>query len=175
MKIYGPYTRKDGRKHVILRKDGKLQTISYPRFLLEEKLGRKLLPEETVDHIDEDLSNDDLSNLQVLSRAENARKSLLVNSKGLRKMIEFSRSEKGRKSSRLRMLGARNYNSKFSTETVQVLRRWYSIGYLSELEIGEIFNMTRRSVRKLMSGQTYPSLSETGEQEGPSFYSEEIL
>ena len=148
MKIYGPYTRKDGRKHIVLRKDGKLQTISYPRFLLEEKLGRKLLPEETVDHIDEDISNDDPSNLQILSRAENSRKSLVVNSKGLRKMIEFSRSEKGRESSRIRMLGSRNYNSKFSAETVQVLRLWYSIGHLSELEISEVFNITRRSVRK---------------------------
>lgn len=78
MKTYGPYIRKDGRKHiVIIYDDGRRQTKSYPRFLLEQKIGRELLPEETVDHIDEDFTNDDLDNLQILSLAENARKAML--------------------------------------------------------------------------------------------------
>ncbi len=78
MKIYGPYTRKDGRKQVvILREDGTKTTKSYPRILMEKYLGRELLPEETVDHIDGDFTNDNLSNLQILSLADNARKAVV--------------------------------------------------------------------------------------------------
>lgn len=77
MKIYGPYTRKDGRKHIVIVSNGKKQTKSYPRYLLEQRLGRELLDTETVDHIDGDFTNDALSNLQILSRADNARKSVV--------------------------------------------------------------------------------------------------
>jgi len=76
-KVYGPYTRKDGRKHVI-HYDGKTRkTQSYPRFLMERHLGRPLLPEEHVDHINGDYTDDRLENLQLLSQAENNRKSSL--------------------------------------------------------------------------------------------------
>jgi endogenous inhibitor of DNA gyrase (YacG/DUF329 family) len=77
VKIFGPYTRKqDGRKHVVIQHaDGHLQTKSYPKFLLEQKLDRELIGDETTDHIDEDFTNDDLGNLQPLNRVENAAKS----------------------------------------------------------------------------------------------------
>lgn len=74
MKVYGPYTRKDGRQIVLLYKEGKRKTVSYPKYLLEQSLGRSLLPFETCDHIDGDYTNNCLNNLQVLSRADNARK-----------------------------------------------------------------------------------------------------
>lgn len=78
IKTYGPYIRKDGRKHVIhYYSDGKKVTQSYPRYLMEQHLGRKLLDEETVDHDDEDFTNDDLSNLKLLSREANALKSIV--------------------------------------------------------------------------------------------------
>lgn len=83
--VLGPYLRKDGRKHIVLNntalKTGnknKIKTISYPKALMEIQLGRKLLKDETVDHIDENKSNDDLNNLQILSRADNARKAVLT-------------------------------------------------------------------------------------------------
>ena len=75
MRIYGPYTRKDGRKHIcIVHSNGRKQTKSYPRYVLERHLGRELLPEETVDHIDDDFTNDSVGNLQILTREDNARK-----------------------------------------------------------------------------------------------------
>lgn len=40
---------------------------------MELKLNRRLLPEETVDHIDGDYTNDESTNLQVLTRSEHAR------------------------------------------------------------------------------------------------------
>ena len=80
VKVYGPYTRKDGRQHVVLYKDGVRKTVSYPKYLLEQKLGRSLLPNETCDHIDNDYTNNCLDNLQVLTRADNARKGMELRS-----------------------------------------------------------------------------------------------
>ncbi len=72
MKVYGPYLRKDGRKHVIIvDASGKKTTKSYPRLLMEQHLGRELLPEETVDHINNDFTDDRIENLQILSLREN--------------------------------------------------------------------------------------------------------
>ena len=74
VKIYGPYLRKDGRKHVILYENGNRTTVSYPKYVMENHLGRKLKKWETVDHINGDYRDDSIENLQVLSLADNARK-----------------------------------------------------------------------------------------------------
>lgn len=75
MKIYGPYLRKDKRLVIVINHGDRMQTLSYPKYLMEQHLGRKLLPHETVDHIDNNPLNNDLSNLQILSRADNVKKS----------------------------------------------------------------------------------------------------
>lgn len=77
MKLYGPYQRKDGRLQLVIYNEGKTTTVSYPKYLMEQHLGRKLNDDETVDHIDNDPLNNNLSNLQVLSRRDNALKSTI--------------------------------------------------------------------------------------------------
>lgn len=78
MKVYGPYKHtKNGRNYVIIHKDGIKKSTQYARFLIEQKLGRSLTSEETVDHIDNDFTNDDISNLQVLSLIDNIKKSIV--------------------------------------------------------------------------------------------------
>ena len=77
-KVYGPYYRKDGRQHVILAevglgRKGKRITVSYPKFLVEEHIGRKLEPDETVDHIDGNFSNNSLDNLRIVPRKDHCR------------------------------------------------------------------------------------------------------
>lgn len=73
--LYGPYTRPDGRKHVI-HYDGKTRrTQSYPRYLMEQHLGRKLEPWEEVDHINDDCTDDRIENYQILTKPENIEKS----------------------------------------------------------------------------------------------------
>jgi len=75
-KVHGPYLRKDGRKHVIIcYYDGTKRTVSYPKYLMELKLGRRLDKDlETVDHIDGDLTNNDINNLEILTRRKHAKK-----------------------------------------------------------------------------------------------------
>ena len=73
--VYGPYTRKsDGRKHVIVVDDnGSRRTVSWPKHLMEEHLGRILDPDEsTIDHWDTDINNNDLENLRIVPRSQHS-------------------------------------------------------------------------------------------------------
>lgn len=75
MKVYGPYSRKDGRQVVILKtpKKNNHRTVSYPKYLAEMSLGRYLDDDETIDHIDGDFTNNELGNLRVVKRSEHCR------------------------------------------------------------------------------------------------------
>lgn len=74
MKIHGPYKQKNGRQFVIvIEDDGQRRTVSYPKWLLELQLGRKLDPNlETVDHIDSNFDNNSLDNLRLMPRDEHS-------------------------------------------------------------------------------------------------------
>ena len=81
-KVYGPYVRafKRGsqpRRQVVIKyDDGRTTSKAYARWLVEQTEGRVLDPAtEHVDHRDDDALNDDLANLQVLTPADNNRKS----------------------------------------------------------------------------------------------------
>lgn len=69
-KFYGPYSNsKDGRlRCIIVHPNKKKQTLSYPKYLMEVHLDRYLKENETIDHIDGNFLNNDLSNLQVIDR-----------------------------------------------------------------------------------------------------------
>lgn len=71
MKVYGPYRRKDGRSHVVIRDSGKTTSKSYPKYLMEQQLGRELMADEHVDHINDDFTDDRIENLQILTPKEN--------------------------------------------------------------------------------------------------------
>ena len=75
MKIYGPYFRKDEKRwYIAIAANGVTRTKLYSRFKMEQKLGRELGSDETVDHIDGDKTNDNIENLQILGRVEHAKK-----------------------------------------------------------------------------------------------------
>ena len=73
-KVYGPYTKDNGRKVVVVQyNDGTRETISYPKFIMEEYLQQKLDPNEhTIDHLDYDIENNDINNLRILPRHEHS-------------------------------------------------------------------------------------------------------
>lgn len=69
-------TNPEGRKTVILYNTQiDRSSTQYARYLLSVSLKRYLTEDETVDHIDNNKSNDDPSNLQILTRTENIKKS----------------------------------------------------------------------------------------------------
>lgn len=69
-KIYGPYRRKqDGRKHVvIIYPDGRKSSVSYPKFIAENRMGKYLKENETVDHLDTNIDNNGPENLVIKDR-----------------------------------------------------------------------------------------------------------
>jgi hypothetical protein len=73
-KVFGPYKRQDGRQIVIVKDDdGTSRTVSYPKWLLELQLGRRLDPNtETVDHWDSNFDNNNLDNLRIVPRQEHS-------------------------------------------------------------------------------------------------------
>lgn len=71
MQVKNVYTNKDGRQRAYcIDENGKAKIVSYPRILMEEKLGRPLEPYEDVHHIDNDKTNNSLDNLSVIVHGE---------------------------------------------------------------------------------------------------------
>jgi len=68
-KVYGPYIRlEDDRSHVVIVfPDKTRRTVSYPKYLMEIKLGQYLERNEEVHHKDEDVTNEDPDNLVVIN------------------------------------------------------------------------------------------------------------
>lgn len=74
--VYGPYSNGKPDRLIMVFWDSETNTHgsqSYPRFLMEQKLGRELRDDEEVHHKDEDRTNNSLDNLTVLSTAEHNR------------------------------------------------------------------------------------------------------
>lgn len=74
-KVFGPYSKGAGTKRkivIVVYKDGRRRTVSYPKWIMEQHLGRELGIDETVDHWDTDIDNNDLSNLSVINRSEHS-------------------------------------------------------------------------------------------------------
>ena len=69
-------TNSERRRTVILyNSDSHRSSVSYARYLVSVDKGRYLTEFEQVDHIDNDKTNDVLTNLQILSPIENIQKS----------------------------------------------------------------------------------------------------
>jgi len=81
-KGYIVFHKKEKRNMLcIIFPDKSRTTTSYARYLMSVKLGRKLDINEQVDHIDEDKTNDDINNLQILSNYDNVQKHLDIKNK----------------------------------------------------------------------------------------------
>ena len=66
------YTCKDGRQRVYIKDTKKV--ISYPKYLMEQKLGRPLEPNEQVHHIDENPLNNTMNNLELTTNTKHMHK-----------------------------------------------------------------------------------------------------
>ena len=65
------YECKDGRVRIYIK--DKKKVISYPKYLMEQKIGRELEPDEEVHHKDENPLNNDISNLELRHHGEHQR------------------------------------------------------------------------------------------------------
>ena len=74
-KVLGPYKRKtDNRWFVVLKdKNGAKTTKTYANYLYELKLGRKLIGDESIHHIDGDQDNNNIENLELVLRSEHTK------------------------------------------------------------------------------------------------------
>ena len=150
MKISKPYLRPDGRKHVIITNDdGSKTTRSYPRYLLEEKLGRALLPEETVDHIDGDHTNDSLDNLRVLTRAENASWAWKT---GNCKPVPMKEENKLMHKERIK--GTKNPLAKFTLEQIQNIRNKVKYRGLTN-DLCVEYGVSKKTIYNILKGNSY--------------------
>lgn len=60
------------------RETGARSTILFSKFLMSVSLGRRLRPEEEVDHVNGDKSDDRLENLEVVTKSENLKRQAAI-------------------------------------------------------------------------------------------------
>lgn len=157
IKFYGPYKGKDNRFRVQIRyTDGSQKVRQFAKLKMEVKLSRLLNKDETVDHIDEDVTNDKYSNLQVLSHAHNARKSYHI--KGKDNFSKYRNSELAKERSSKRILGEKNPNSSFKDKDVIKLRKLFEQGKISKKEIEENYKVSGRAVSNMLNRTSYKHL-----------------
>ena len=153
--LWGPYLCKDGRKRCDVKYAGraKPKTVLWARYKLENKLGRPLNKNETVDHKDDNKANDRLSNLQILSLAENSRKSA-----NPRALIAYTRSIKGRQKSKARWEGQKNINAKLTDAIVVELRALAKRKTLVLKDECSRYGVTRKALHNALTGTSYSHL-----------------
>lgn len=155
-RVRGPYVcKKDGRRVVDVWVDGRFRTTQVAKVLLEVKLGRRLLPGETVDHVDEDCTNDAPGNLQPLTRSANASKSVRTAGKyNLSECQAYNRTARGRLALSARVSGERNGQAKLTIAQVRDIRsRKRYHGLVGALV--EEFGVSRRTVQNVLNGVSY--------------------
>lgn len=64
------YIGKDGRYRIYVRNN---KFMSYPKYLMEQHLGRKIEEPETVHHIDGNFANNNIENLEIINRRDHAK------------------------------------------------------------------------------------------------------
>lgn len=175
-KVYGPYSDSTKTRRIVqlFFNDGTSKTMSNARWLMTQKLGRWLTKEETVDHDDGNPLNDDLSNLKIMSLADNIRKSAKpagvykFNCPVCKKFVEkplrdVKHNRKngkagpfcGKHCSRMWQLeNDKGYNRKLKSLDVKNIRKDLEFGQ-STRSIAKRYNMNIKSIQNIKAGRTW--------------------
>ena len=156
VRILGPYVwKKTGRKIIDIRgapeSSGLNKTIQLARARLEVLLGRPLRKGETVDHSDNDCTNDSYSNVQLLSHKANAAKQTKASR---RKSAKACRTKEARRKNSLRNTGELNPKSKASNQQVKRWRKQFD----TERDLDSLLEETPFGTKSLLcclTGKTY--------------------
>ncbi|RLI60343.1 MAG: hypothetical protein DRO67_09220 [Candidatus Asgardarchaeum californiense] len=72
--VYGPYFngRYNRKIVIVVDKNGIRRTVSYPKWIMELQIGKVLDPDDTIDHFDGDINNNDINNLRIVPRKEHS-------------------------------------------------------------------------------------------------------
>ena len=110
------------------------------------------------DHINKDKQNDSIDNLQVLGAKLNRTKGA-IHHKTYEALITYSRSKKGRARASKTMTGDGNPNASFPEKDIEIIRKKYSLGSMSRLDIRKKYNVSDRAVRNMLTGVSYSHIS----------------
>jgi hypothetical protein len=151
--VMGPYFWRKARRYVVdVYYGGRKHTMLLAKLRLEIKLRRRLLPGETVDHIDGDCTNDSPVNLQPLSLVDNVKKA--QSRCRLLDTHEWMRTPEGRRELSIRASGSKNGQAKLTENQVTDLRsreRYYGCvrDWMKE------FAVSRKTIQNLLNGDSY--------------------
>lgn len=156
--VTGPYVRKSDRRAIVaLTGHKKTTTRQLAKVRLEVKLGRRLQNDETVDHKDEDHTNDDPNNLQLLTKSDNSRKSAIGNKYSLGRVVPEEK----------KLHGDLNVKALLSNSDVEKLRQDFSNGVKSKTDIMKETNMSDKAVRNFLYGDSYKTAGYVVERRRP--------
>jgi hypothetical protein len=151
--IYGPYLNSDNRRFVVLYFEN-LSKIStaYSRIILEANIGRRLVGDETCDHIDGDVQNDSIENLQILTFSENSKKGPKESTK-LKMAKETSISMRGNNRA---PKGQDNNLAKLTEKEVIEIKEYQKNNYRGQDKVlAERYNVGRATIKAIRLGYTW--------------------
>lgn len=148
------YINNCNRYITFIKIDGKWTSKQTSKLKLESFLQRRLSKDETVDHIDSDYTNDDISNLQLLSRKDNISKAWKdgVYKNNTEKFVEYLKSPEAKK------CGDKNGKAVFSNEDVKYYRECFESGKLTKDQIINLSNASRRTVENMLNYKSYVNI-----------------
>ena len=136
LQTYGPYTRRDGRMHVILVRHNSAgsiesrRTVSYPKYLVEKYLDTYIDERYTIDHIDGDFTNNELDNLRIVLRDRHSSSHALMRETLTKQCVvcggSFNTTHANRATCSKHCAGVLSRTGRASAETKNTLvtRRW---------------------------------------------------
>ena len=134
-------------KYKALKVDGK--RIDEHRFIMQNHIGRKLSTNEVVHHIDGNKLNNDISNLEIVSRSNHSRLHTIERNSNSDFIKNISESMKLK--SKLRF-------KKNKLNINQVIEIKSLCGKMKQCDIAKKFNISKTTVSRIFSGELWDSI-----------------